>query len=276
MRPGKWPFVILVAGLCLAVGIFLTVQMRAGKSFEGKIVQKKLVIPLSIFPPDEAENNPEIAQKLFEIPIDVLRKMTAEKGERILEHTVTMYVKANRSRVDAEQNGQTTSVIRDMDSGSLITLQRASRTATVRGIDRAMPVGDQASAQPGKNGDTVPEEERFLVQAAGTSNVINGYRCELYQGVNRAGDYIQLWLTRDVSDLPEGLIPVFAQLLNIAPIESATVNEREFFVTNRGIPVLVQSITPAELEIQQTVEISRQDISDGLFEIPEDFKEIDL
>lgn len=276
MRLNKWSVVILLTSLCLVVGIFLASHLLARHPFEGRIVQTKVTIPLSIFPPDEAENNPETADKLFEIPIDVLKKMTKDQAEHVLEQTATIYVKAHRYRIETEHDAQRISIINDLDTGRVITLRWPSRTAAVTGMDPVEPVIDQRPGPTDNEGGKTSDDERFSALATGQVKIINGFRCELYKGINRTGDYTRLWMTKDITDLPVGFMPVFAQLLNIVRTESATDNERTFFTANNGIPVLVQSITPAELEIQQTAEIVRQAVSEESFGIPPDFKQIEL
>jgi len=225
---------VAVAALCLLLGLVAAYRLLVDRGFEGKIVQVKYVVPLSIFPPEEAENSLEVAERLFEIPIDTLKRMAEESGQRVRETTLTIRVKGDRYRVDTEQNGEMTSAI------------HAAVTSSDRSINQT-------------------EEDRFSMQATGDVALMAGFRCQLYAGVNRRGDDIKLWLTTEVKNLSDSFANGFAILLNAAPAGSATAGERAFFAATKGVPVLVHSITPGELEIQQTREIVGRPVPDDVF-----------
>ncbi len=242
--------VVAVATLCLLVGLILAYRFLADRGFEGRIVQIKYVVPLSIFPPEEAENSLEVAERLFEIPIDALKLMAGENGQRVRETTLTIRVKGDRYRIDTEQDGETTSAIYEVGSGAVTASDQSIKVADEIAVPQQHPSVD---------------EDRFSMQATGEVALMTGFNCELYAGVNRSGDDIKLWLTADVKNLSDRFADGFAMLLSTAPVASATARERAFFTAIKGVPVLVLSITPSELEIQQTMEIVEQPVPDDVF-----------
>lgn len=243
--------VVAVAALCLLLGLVLAYRFLADRGFEGRIVQIKYVVPLSIFPPEEAENSLEVAERLFEIPIDALKLMAGENGQRVRETTLTIRVKGDRYRIDTEQDGETTSAIHEVGSGAA--------TAS----DQSIKAADEIAGS--QQHPAAVDEDRFSMQPTGEVALMTGFNCELYAGVNRSGDDIKLWLTADVKNLSDRFADGFAMLLSTVPVGSATARERAFFTAIKGVPVLVHSITPSELEIQQTMEIVEQPVPDDVF-----------
>lgn len=262
-----FPFYVFAAGIFFYSGVSLSA------SFEGQIIEKDVTVPLSAFPNMDTENKEAIGADLFPKSNNELKKLAPED---YTENTSTIYIKGKYFRVDTENDGQKVSIIYDTNSHKMTTLQWAVKKAMVTSMDeinkQMKNMMQQApQAMPGKKA-----EQNFSMNATGKTKMINGYKCELYEGTDSNGNYTHIWLDKGNGALFNSLLPIFTAMQDMSGEEGEGKKEAAFYQLHKGLPIFTQTVTEHNIQIEETMSIKNQPVSDDLFMIPTGFKEVNI
>lgn len=100
----------------------------------------------------------------------------------------TMYVKGGKVRSD---NGDTSSVIMDTDTGDMTTLvheQKMKITTNTKELEKL--------AKPAPNSPATAEPSVTKITATGQKEKVDGYDCEIYLSEN-SGMVVKMWIAKD-------------------------------------------------------------------------------
>lgn len=280
---------IYISGAILVLTILSRLAFAAG--FEGKIVSRNITIPLQLLLQEtrvEAAgtmNSEKLASQLFSKTPEMLLK--AAHGEASV-HLMNIYVKGNKFRTDTEEKGEKISMIYDADTGEMITLVWSSKTAmvtSVKEVNNQMndmqkkmkeAMGQYAEMMENYQSqmENAPSQQAapFNMKPTGKTKIIHDYKCELFKGTNSDGNYTYLWLTRDDAALFNSFIKVFSAMEKIGDKKKSISKEESFYRENRGFQVLSESISRDEVEIDELLEVTRQNVPNNLLVIPPGFE----
>ncbi len=260
-------FSLLIAGILF----FNRAVLAAG--FEGKIVEKDITVQLSAFPSVNPEDNSAVADNIFSKSTEELKKIAPEG---FAENTATIYIKGKMYRVDSEQEGHKMSMIYDMTTHKMTTLQWDSKTAMVTNVDEINEnVGNMMKQMP-QTTEGEKKESDFSMKATGKTKTINGRKCALFEGTDSDGHFSHIWLDTGDEALFNSFIPIFTAMQDMGGENKDNEKEEQFYRQEKGFPILTKTVNGDEVDIQETVEITKQSVSDDQFTIPAGFKEMNM
>ena len=282
---------INISILILAATLWGSPMFAAG--FEGKIVNRQISIPLySLMQQSPVDvpgsvNREKLASQLFTKSPEELLKIAKSHGD-VVEHRSEIFLKGNKFRVDTEEDGEKISIIYNAETGEMITLLWGSKTAMVTSVKEvSSQMSDMQKKMKEATGQyaemmekyqdqmkNAPAEQRdpFNMKPTGKTRMIHDYKCELFKGTDSDGNYTYLWLTRDDAALFNSFIKVFSAMEKIGDKKNAAGKEEEFYRENKGFQVLSESISRDEVEIDELLEVIRQNVPDSLLVIPPGFQ----
>jgi hypothetical protein len=175
----------------------------------------------------------------------------------------TMMFKAGRSRVDTSLGRASLtpiSAITDVKSGGLISLMHAQKTYTKvpqAFLDASVP------SETAKDGGT-------QLTPTGKKDTISGYAADEYTYSSVKGPKMTLWLSKAVPD--------YANLLKEWAASCPPARGGPSFTTMPGFPVRVsqEEAQPGHALTTTVVSISTKPIADSEFEIPADYKQVNM
>ncbi|MEJ2636598.1 MAG: hypothetical protein P8184_15060 [Calditrichia bacterium] len=276
MRSKRFLFLSLVL-----VAIFIFENSLLASGFEGKIVQKNISVSLSPSAAPDESGFTQYANDLFSKSNLELKKMAESEGNEYSEETAIIYMKGKNYRIDTNQEGQKVSIIYNLDTKKMTTLQWASKTAMVTDMEQMGKNMSQMMGQAQKQmGDMdnqgMEEDNQFSMKSAGETKTINNFKCELYEGKDSDGDYTHLWLTKDDKNLFDSFMPIFSELDNLMQTKLEQGKEEQFYREKQGVPVLTKSISGSGLNIDEITDISSENVPADMFAVPADFKEVNM
>jgi hypothetical protein len=248
----------------LAAALLTLPSVAFAQAFEGIVKQRTISVERFALE-DEGFN---VSEALFDVPLErilALREDLETSGRMTVEETQT-YIKGNVIRTDMETEEGPAYVTMDLEQGIIRMFQPEEKMYiewTKADMER------MKAMMPDMGGGTEEPEPR----ETGQSRTINGMRCVEY-AVETDDATTRVWVSRDNAQL----VTAFAALLE--GIEAMGMGEDETdasaLVAKYGFPVLVLQLGNDTYEIEETLSVDRQSVSDDLFTPPAGFTKMTM
>jgi hypothetical protein len=270
--------------------ILLSLNLRVfATDFEGKIVTKSIAIEMNAADKNYSSANDAKKQSISK---NIMEKSTTELKTQILgspdakapldgpytEMEVEVWIQGSKMAMEMEHEGKNAGFIIDVDTRDMAIIQHEEKMVIKMNLDKMsqsmpdmMKMAEQMQQEPEKE-----KPDQFNLKATGKKKTINSYSCELYSGTGSDGEPMIAWLSKDLADeLRSTFIKMNEALDKINP-EDAGSKEADFFMKEKGVPIIQKSVQHDELNIIELVKIEKTKVPSGKFEIPAGYQEMDM
>jgi len=243
-------------GTLLAVMAVTLSSIASAQEFEGVIRQRTISVERYAL----EDKGFDMSEAIFDVPTErilALREELEADGMMTVEQ-VNVYIKGNLIRTDMETEEGPAYATLDLENGIMRMFQPAERTYiewTKQDMERMksmMPDMGGASGQP------EPRE-------TGLTKSINGMSCSAFDIETEEG-MTRVWVSKDNAQL----VKAFAGLME--SIDAMAMEEDEMdpsaLVAKYGYPVLMLRLGYDTYEIEETLSVDRESVSDDLFTPP--------
>ncbi len=255
--------------------------MLFSQNFEGKMVERDVTFFQDGFRGLDWMDQAAVADQLFSKSVDELIKMAGSDNYEM--DKATIYFKGGKYRVESESEGEKVVMIYNMDNQQVITLQPAQKMAMITSMDeigntmnQMMGQLDEMMGEESSDEEMSGESDQFSMEAAGQKKTINGFSCELYKGRDDEGNYTHIWLEKGNADLWNSFKTFVTSMTQMNAEGEDSDSEEKFFMENKGIPILTQTVTMDELEVHETVSLKEESVPDNYFEIPDGYQKLNM
>ncbi|NOY77485.1 MAG: DUF4412 domain-containing protein [Calditrichaeota bacterium] len=292
MKRKDWLVGIVILGMALV----LSIQAQAG-GFEGKLIFRDGRINLrQVEVPGlgAVQATPAFAKKAVAVSFDTYRQVMKEVGESapgVRVNTATIWVKGNLLRTDMNESEGKTAVIYDSKAQKLTTISWKEKKAIVIDVGKMMKAMNSVAEQMGKafgldasamkqmmqGNQPEKENDLFSLKPTGKKKKINGFKCELYEGTDKDGNPLQVWLatpTQTLRQLYQSMEEMTKALEKSKKMED---NESKFFEKTDKFPVLKKWVeNNSEFHFEEFVSMKKQSVSADMFKVPAGFQVISM
>jgi hypothetical protein len=227
----------------VALGAALLAVLPSGllaQTFEGKLRMRTVSLAL--------EEGDALPESLFDVAVAAVMQ---REGAEVNEGTMLIKGKVLRAEGGAEAGGAYS--LWDIARDLVWVVEPAARAYMELPIDDA-----PAAAAP---------DPALKVRALGQTRTINGLRATGYE-VRGEEFVIRAWMTQD----HPGLTWAFRRIARREPGEDDPRDAAEALLSRYGFPVLLQVLSPGNLELEETVSVERATLDEALFRVPATFK----
>jgi hypothetical protein len=225
-----------------ALGAALLAVLPGGllaQTFEGRLRMRTVSLAL--------EEGDALPESLFDVAVAAVMQ---REGAEVEEGTILIKGKVLRAEgVDARGAYSLWDIARDL----VWVVEPAERAYMELPIDV-----ERAAAPP---------DPALKVRALGQTRTINGLRATGYE-VRGEEFVIRAWMTQD----HPGLTWAFRRIARREPGEDDPRDAAEALLSRYGFPVLLQVLSPGNLELEETVSVERATLGEELFRVPATFK----
>jgi len=248
----------------LAAALLAVPSVAFAQTFEGIIKQRTISVEKYAL----EDKGFDVSEALFDVPTErilALRDELESTDQMTVMETQT-YIKGNLIRTDMETEEGPAYVTMDVEQGIIRMFQPEEKMYiewTKADMER------MKAMMPDMGGGAEEPEPR----ETGQSRTINGMRCVEY-AVETDDATTRVWVSRDNPQL----ISAFGALLEgidaMGMGEEAT--DASTLAVKYGFPVLVLQLGYDMYEIEETLSVDRQSVSDELFTPPADFTKMTM
>lgn len=241
-----------------------TPALVVAQDFEGVVKQRTLSIESYAL----EDKGFDVSEAIFDVPLErilALRDELEADGTMKVEEA-TVYVKGNMIRSDMETDEGPAYVTMDLGKGVIRMFQPSEKMYiewTKEDMERMksmMPSMGGASEQP------EPRE-------TGLTKTINGMTCRAYD-VETDDGMTRVWVSKDNAQLVSAFAALMESVSSMAMEDEET--DASARVAKYGFPVLTLQLGPDTYEIEETLSVDHQTVSDDLFTPPAGYKKMTL
>jgi hypothetical protein len=193
--------------------------------------------------------------------ITMLQTLTVPSGEKQSIKNIKISIKNDKARIDIEQDGL--SAIINLHSQSIFILTHNTKTVMKVPSEFFNAIVPNTS----KSG-------KISFQKTGEKKSINGYNCEAYKTINVATStpQVEWWLTQEIdASEAEAFRKYFSAIFGLSEEESKEL--KGLLLKSTSIFNIDEKPFTTVMEVKS---ISREKIEASLFEVPSDYKAIDI
>lgn len=248
----------------LAAMIVAAPSAAIGQQFEGVIKQRSVSVEKTAL----EDRNFDTSEAIFDVAIErilALREELEADGLMTVEET-DIYIKGNLIRTDMATEEGPVYATMDLDQGIMRMVQPNEQMYiewTKADMER------MKAMMPDMGGVSEEREPR----ATGQTRTINGMTCVAYD-IETDEATTRVWVSKDNAQL----VKAFAGL--IESVSAMTMEEDQadeaMLVAKHGFPVLVLRLGYGTYEIEETLSVNRQSVSDDLFTPPAGYKKMTM
>lgn len=248
----------------LAAMIVAAPSAAIGQQFEGVIKQRSVSVEKTAL----EDRNFDTSEAIFDVAIErilALREELEADGLMTVEET-DIYIKGNLIRTDMATEEGPVYATMDLDQGIMRMVQPNEQMYiewTKADMER------MKAMMPDMGGASEEREPR----ATGQTRTINGMTCVAYD-IETDEATTRVWVSKDNAQL----VKAFAGL--IESVSAMTMEEDQadeaMLVAKHGFPVLVLRLGYGTYEIEETLSVNRQSVSDDLFTPPAGYKKMTM
>jgi len=248
----------------LAVTVATMPSVVRAQQFEGVARQRTISIQKYAL----EDKGFEMSKAIFDVPLErilALRDDLEADGSMTVEET-SVYVKGSLIRSDMETEEGPAYVTMDLGNGVIRMFQPSEKMYiewTKEDMER------MKSMMPNMGGASERPEPR----ATGLSKKINGMNCVAYD-IDTEDGATRVWVSKDDAQLVAAFAALMESISSMAMAEGETDASTQ--VAKYGFPVLTLQLGPDSYEIEETLSVDRQSVSDDLFTPPAGYKKMTL
>ena len=240
-------------------------QAAFAQQFEGVIKQRTIRVDLYAL----SDRDFDMSEAIFDVPADrilALRDELEADGAMTVEEA-TIYVKGNHIRSDMVDDEGPAYATTDLTSG-VIRLFRPSEQMYIEWTKEDM---ERMAGMTG--GMPMSDTGEMEATATGETRTINGMNCTAYDVETDEGT-TRVWVSKDDAALADALLAM-GERVNAMNMGDDEVDE-SFVVAKHGFPVLIQRLEYDSYEIEETMSVDRQSVSDDLFTPPTGWRKMSM
>jgi hypothetical protein len=253
------------ATLTLLAPMILAVPSAAiAQQFEGVVKQRTISVQKYAL----EDRGFDISEALFDVATErilALREELEADGVMTVEET-EVYIKGNLIRTDMATEERPVYATMDLDQGIMRMVQPNEQMYmewTKADMER------MKTMMPDMGGVAETSEPR----ATGQTRTINGMTCVAYD-IETDDGTTRVWVSKDNAQL----VKAFAGLMESVGAMSMEEDETDesMLVAKYGFPVLMLRLGYDMYEIEETLSVDRQSVSDDLFTPPAGYKKMTM
>lgn len=245
-----------VFAICLVAGT----AAAAEQPFEGKVVQRSVVLPRSALP--ALLNGGEVtANKVFDVPPERLQK--AAEAQTV---DAVIYIKGSLFRVDLSVNGKPGYLVADSSTDRTIIAVPADKVY----VEWTRADREEAKKKLEAKGQPATPAPTAKVVKTGSVATVDGMTLRTYE-YEDGGETSRAWLTQEHANLLAALRGAAKTQQQVRP---ARATPMEIF-SEHGLPIRVQTLTADHYEQIDLLTIEPQPVAADKFTVPTEFRRID-
>lgn len=248
------------------VGTVMAVMPAGSQAqFEGVVKQRTISLDRSAL----EDKGFEVSESMFDVPTERILALRDElEGDGAMHvEEIAVYMKGRMVRSDMETDEGPMYAMMDLEQGIMRMVQPSQSRyieITKQDMERMksmMPdMGGASSLQP------EPRE-------TGLSKSINGMSCVAYD-IDKDEGTTRVWVSKDNAQLVEAFSGLMEGVNAMAMDEDET--DESALVAKYGFPVLTLRLGHDTYEIEETLSVDSQSVSDELFAVPAGYSKMTM
>jgi hypothetical protein len=250
--------------MLLAMLVVAMPSLTVAQNFEGVVKQRTFSIESYAL----EDKGFDVSEAIFDVPLErilALRdELEADGAMRVEEATV--YVKGNMIRSDMETEEGPAYATMDLENGVIRMFQPSEKMYiewTKEDMER------MKSMMPNMGGASEQPEPR----ETGLSKTINGMHCVAYD-IDEDEGATRVWVSKDNAQLVSAFAALMESVSSMGMDEEDT--DPSALVAKYGFPVLTLHLGYDTYEIEETLSVEHQSVSDDLFTPPAGYKKMTM
>jgi hypothetical protein len=277
-------------GALVGAGLMLAIPAMA-RGFEGTLKLRTVSVARDQLGKVTGGKAPDAAQTLAIMPDTLLAAKDA--GAQMRESTV--YVRGTKVRMDTPlEPGKEGYAIIDTDKNITWFVMPSEKRYIEWSEADAKAMGEklaQMEKMMKERMGTLPPEQRAQVEAmlksikgaeqggaadkvtaapTGKTQTVNGMQAAGFE-VKTGDETMVGWVTQEYPDLAKMLRTVQERMEKMTPPSMRGRQSARTSLTEKGLPVMVQTLDPAHYRVEEVVTVDKKPVSADLFVVPQEF-----
>jgi hypothetical protein len=233
-----------------------------GQQFEGVVKQRTISVEMYAL----EDMGFDVSEAIFDVPIGrimALREDLEAEGAMTVDETV-IYIKSDLIRTDMTDEDGPSYATMDVEEG-VVRLFQPTEEMYIEWSQQDME--RMRAMTPGV------ALEQPEVNETGQTSTINGMTCIAYD-VRTIEGATRVWVSTENANLTRSFVALGERLATMAMDEEQV--DETLLVAQHGFPVVVQRLGYDVYEIEETVSVEAQSVSDDMFTPPPGYRKMTM